>query len=185
MSVSDRHAKRLFFCIPVLVLLLALTACESKPPAPPDTRAADEAAIRTAEAAMIKTFAALDAAGAVGFYTEDVVGMSADSPAIHGRENMRQYFETLFKEKPEFAASTAKVEVARSGDLAYSMGTGTMTVKPKKGKPVQSGVKYVSVWKKQPDGTWKIIVDTLIPDPAPKAAAKHTEHKGHKKSHKK
>jgi len=185
MSTADRCARPWLFCMPLLALLLALSACESQPPAPPDTRAADEAGIRTAEAAMIKTVAALDAAGAVGFYTEDVVGMEATSPTVHGKENMRQALEAMFKDKPEISASTAKVEVARSADLAYSMGSGSISIKPKKGKPKESTFKYVSVWKKQADGTWKIIVDTMIPDPAAKVAAKHPEQKAHKKSHKK
>jgi ketosteroid isomerase-like protein len=28
------------------------------------------------------------------------------------------------------------------------------------------------VWKKQADGSWKMIVDTMIPDPPAKPAAK-------------
>lgn len=173
MFVATHRAKCLLLWIPLLALLLALPACQqTPPPQPPDTRAADEAAIRAAEAAQIKAVAALDAAGAVSVYTDDVVAMDAESPTIQGKENMRQWFENFFKDKPQFSGSTTKVEVARSGDLAYSMGTGKMTVTPKKGKPVESGLKYVSVWKKQADGSWKIIVDTMIPNPPAKPAAK-------------
>jgi len=38
-------------------------------------------------------------------------------------------------------------------------------MKDKKGKVTETTVKYVSVWKKQADGGWKIAVDTMIPDP--------------------
>jgi ketosteroid isomerase-like protein len=84
---------------------------------------------------------------------------------VQGKENMQKYLETWMKEKPEFSASTANVEVARSGDLAYSWGKGKVSVKDKKGKATETTVKYVSVWKKQADGGWKITVDTMIPDP--------------------
>jgi uncharacterized protein (TIGR02246 family) len=173
MFAADHRAKCLLLWIPFLALLLALSGCQQTPPPPaPDTRAADETAIRAAEAAQIKAVAALDAAAAVSVYTDDVVAMDAESPTIQGKENMRQWLEKFFQDKPQFSASTAQVEVARSGDLAYSRGTGTMTVKSKKGKPIEANFKYLSVWKKQADGSWKMIVDTMIPDPPAKPAAK-------------
>ena len=151
---------------PVVALILALTGCQQ--PAPkvaPDTRAKDETAIRAAEVDMAKAFAALDPAEAASFYTDDVVGMAVDAPTIQGKENMQKYFETMMKSKPELSWKPVKVEVARSGDLAYSRGIGKLSVKDKKGKVAETTVKYASVWKKQADGGWKIAVDTMIPDP--------------------
>lgn len=45
---------------------------------------------------------------------------------------------------------------ARSGDLAHSRGTGKVSVKHKKGKITETTAKYVSVGKKQPDGTYTL-----------------------------
>jgi uncharacterized protein (TIGR02246 family) len=114
---------------------------------------------------MVKAVAALDPARAVSFYTDDVVVMAVDAPVVQGKENMQKFFETWMKDKPEFSGKTVKVEVARSGDLAYSWGTGKVSVKDKKGKVAETTFKYASVWKKQADGGWKIAVDTMIPDP--------------------
>ena len=176
LTPNSRGVKYLLLLTSILVLLLALSGCQqTPPPQPPDTRAADEVAIRAAEAAQIKAVAALDAAAAVSVYSDDVVAMDAESPTIQGKENMRQWFENFFKDKPQFSGSTTKVEVARSGDLAYSMGTGKMTIQPKKGKPVETGLKYVSLWKKQADGSWRMIVDTMIPDPPAKPPAKQAK----------
>jgi len=164
-----QRMKHLLLLAPVAVLIFALTGCQQPAPqAPPDTRAADETAIRTAEADMAKAVAALDPAKAASFYVDDVVGMSPDTPVVQGRENMQKYFETWMKEKPDFSAQAAKVEVARSGDLAYSWGTGKVSTKDKKGKVAVTTFKYASVWKKQTDGGWKIVVDTMIPDPPEK-----------------
>jgi uncharacterized protein (TIGR02246 family) len=107
----------------------------------------------------------LDPAKTASFYTDDVVGMSVDVPVVQGKENMQKYFETMMKEKPELSWTPVKVEVARSGDLAYSWGKGKVSMKDKKGKVTETTDKYVSVWKKQADGGWKIAVDTMIPDP--------------------
>jgi len=164
-----QRIKHLLRLGPVVVLIFALTGCQQPAPqAPPDTRAADETAIRAAEADMAKAVGALDPAKATSFYVDDVLGMSPDTPVVQGRENMQKYFETWMKEKPEVSFNTVKVEVARSGDLAYTWGNGKVKAKDKKGKVVETTSKYVSVWKKQADGGWKIAIDTMIPDPPEK-----------------
>ncbi|MGA2263327.1 MAG: SgcJ/EcaC family oxidoreductase [Acidobacteriota bacterium] len=160
-----QRLKYLLHLTPVVALILALIGCQQPAPQAPDTRAADETAIRAAEAEMVKAVAALDSARAVSFYTDDVVGMAVDAPVVQGKENMQKFLETWMKDKPEFSGKTVKVEVARSGDLAYSWGTGKVSVKDKKGKVAETTFKYASVWKKQADGGWKIGVDTMIPDP--------------------
>ena len=170
---------------PVVALILALTGCQQPAPKAPDTRAKDETAIRAAEADMAKAVATLDPAEAASFYTDDVVGMPVDAPMVQGKENMQKYFETMMKEKPELSWKPVKVEVARSGDLAYSWGTGKLSVKDKKGKVTETTVKYASVWKKQADGGWKIAVDTMIPDPIEtkkKAGGNHHHARAAKKS---
>ncbi len=149
--------------------VLGVTGCQQAPPAMPDTRASDEAAIRAAEAAMAKTAAPMDPAGMVSFYTDDVVGLSADSPLVQGKENMLKVFDEMAKRgNPRISWTPAKIEVARSGDLAYSWGTGEYTVADAKGKDTTNPVKYVSIWKKQPDGAWKIAVDSMLPNPPEK-----------------
>jgi uncharacterized protein (TIGR02246 family) len=161
-----RRVKNLLLFTPAVALILVLVGCQqAPPPQPPDTRAADETAIRAAESDMIKAVAALDAAKAASFYSDDVVGMTADAPVIQGKENAQKYFDKWMSEKPEVSWNPVKVEVARSGDLAYTWGTGKMSVKDKKGKVTETTLKYVSVWKKQADGGWKIAIDTTIPDP--------------------
>jgi len=168
-TLSYQRMKHLPPLAPVVVLIFALIGCQQPAPqAPLDTRAADETAIRAVEADMSKAVVALDPAKAASFYIDDVVGMSPDAPVVQGRANMQKFFEAWMKEKPDFSSQTVKVEVARSGDLAYSWGKGKMATKDKNGKVTETTIKYVSVWKKQTDGGWKIAVDTMIPDPPEK-----------------
>lgn len=47
--------------------------------------------------------------------------------------------------------------VAQSGDMGYTYGI--YSIKPKDSETVQYGT-YVSIWKKQPDGKWKFILDS-------------------------
>lgn len=152
---------------PVIALMLALSACKQQPaPEAPDTRPADEAAIRAACDDFVKAFVAMDAAKVASFYTDDAVTMWPDAPLVQGKENTQKYFEGMFQAKPENSSfNVAKVEVARSGDVAYEWGTGKVAVKDKKGKITETTFKSLTAWKKQADGSWKIPVDTMIPDP--------------------
>ena len=50
-------------------------------------------------------------------------------------------------------------EVMVAGDLAVENGTYEMTLLPKGGKEMVDKGKYLTVWKKQADGSWKIVRD--------------------------
>jgi ketosteroid isomerase-like protein len=63
-----------------------------------------------------------------------------------------------------FSNAATKVEVARSGDLAYEIGTFEESFKDAGGSPVKVVGKYVVVWKKQPGGEWKAIIDIFNTD---------------------
>ena len=55
-----------------------------------------------------------------------------------------------------------------SGDLGYTYGNYVFISKDKDGKIVASYGKYMSVWKKQKDGSWKVVVDMGNASPDPK-----------------
>jgi ketosteroid isomerase-like protein len=84
---------------------------------------------------------------------------------VKGIEAIRQVFEDPPAATPVWEPEAA--EVAASGDLAYSWGPFTWTPVPGgplAGKPPLTGY-YVSIWKKQPDGRWKWVVDLGVPAP--------------------
>jgi ketosteroid isomerase-like protein len=49
--------------------------------------------------------------------------------------------------------------VAGSRDLGFTVGESTSTGRGSSGAAVQRSGKYLTVWKRQPDGTWKFVVD--------------------------
>jgi uncharacterized protein (TIGR02246 family) len=156
-----------------LVLMgLALACQQAPPPSPPDTRAADERAVREADAAWSKAAAAKDIEAYLSFLAEDASVFPPNAPLLAGKEaNRKAVSEEMTN--PGYAVSwqANKVEASRSGDLAYSIGTYQGTMNDAKGKPVTDRGKYVTVWKKQPDGQWKVVADIYNSDlPAPEAA---------------
>jgi uncharacterized protein (TIGR02246 family) len=156
----------------LVIIGLALACQQPPPPSPPDTRAADERAVREADAAWSKAAAAKDVEGYLSFFAEDALSLPPNAPMLTGKESMRKDLSEAMA-SPGFALSwqANKVEASRGGDLAYSIGTYQGTMNDAKGKSVTERGKYVTVWKKQPDGKWKVVVDVYNSDlPAPEAA---------------
>ena len=120
-----------------------------------------------------RAFAALaKAKGPRAAFTEyadpQAIMFQAGVGPVKGIAAIGQVFEEPPAATPVWAPEAA--EVAASGDLAYSWGPFTWTPVPGgplAGKPPFTGY-YVSIWKKQPDGRWKWVIDLGVPAP-PKA----------------
>ncbi len=147
-----------------LLLLAFQIGCSQAPataPAPPDTRAADEKTIRDSETAWVKDFAAKDLDKIVAHYADNGSVLMPDLPIMNGKDAIRAGLkEAITDPKFSLELATAKVEVASGSDLAYSQGTYEVTATDAKTKKaVREKGKYVEVYKKQPDGSWKIVED--------------------------
>ncbi len=59
--------------------------------------------------------------------------------------------------------------LAASGDLAWSLGPWTYAMK--KGGPVLVNGHFLSIWRRQADGGWKVVADIGVPHAAPDAPA--------------
>jgi uncharacterized protein (TIGR02246 family) len=150
---------------PLLAACFAAACSQPQPAAPPDTRAADEATIRTADADWAKFAAAKDLDKCMSYYVDDAVMFTPGVPAVVGKDNIRKVVEQMLAAPTlQMTFSDQTVEVARSGDLAVDRGSYQSTVTDKKGKATTSGGKFVLVWKKQADGSWKIAADTSAAD---------------------
>jgi ketosteroid isomerase-like protein len=78
---------------------------------------------------------------------------------------MRQ--QTPWPEGTTLTWTPIKADMAASGDLGYTYGNYVFTSKNKEGKRVVSYGKYTSIWKKQKDGQWKVVVDMGNSSPEP------------------
>jgi uncharacterized protein (TIGR02246 family) len=152
------------FDVAVLGGMMVLAGCggtttQPVAPAAVDTRAADEAAIRAADAAWTKAAESKDPAGTASVYADNAVLLAPGAPAMNGKDAILKGWTGMMADK-NFALKfgPTKIEVAKSGDLAYDLGIYELTVSSK-GKPVTSKGTYVVVWGKQADGSWKALVD--------------------------
>ena len=51
-----------------------------------------------------------------------------------------------------------KADISESGDLGYTYGNWNYSGVNEKGSPVQNNVNYVTIWKKQKEGEWKVAM---------------------------
>ena len=107
----------------------------------------------------------------VSFYADDASLFWPGAPMVTGRAAIREFMRA-FLAMPAFSLSfeTAKVDVARAGDLAYSYGTNKVTLVDPVGNRMKDRGKYLTVYRKQPDGTWKVMADignSDLPAPVP------------------
>jgi uncharacterized protein (TIGR02246 family) len=142
-----------------ICLLALMEACSSGPA--PDTRQADIQAVKDLEAAWQKDAATKDPAKFASYYAEDALVLSPHVPPIAGRDKIQAGLTTLMAD-PNFALTfhSAHVEASKGGDLVYTIGAYSRTVSnPKDGGPVTDKGNYLTVWRKQAGGDWKVATD--------------------------
>jgi uncharacterized protein (TIGR02246 family) len=135
-----------------------------------------EQALRDLDAQWSAAAAAKDVDKTVSFYSDDAVVMPPNAPGATTKEVIRSAWKEMLT-TPGAAINwkATKVEVAKSGDLAYVSGTYEETMTDASGKPVKDHGKYVEIFKKQADGTWKVVADIWnsdLPASAPAAPEK-------------
>ncbi|HWF45702.1 MAG TPA: DUF4440 domain-containing protein [Bryobacteraceae bacterium] len=140
-----------------LAMLLLTSACSRQATA--DTRAAEESTIRSLDEQWSKTAAANDLEGTVSYYGDDATLLPANAPAITGKPAIHAFWGSMLGPSSSISWQANKVEVSRSGDLAYLTGAYVATGKDSQGHTVTEHGKEVEVWKKQPDGRWKVEAD--------------------------
>jgi len=133
-----------------------------------------ENSIRAQEAQWQKDYAAKDVNALAGHYADDGAIVGPGDPIVSTDVDRRKALQAFVSDpnlKIDFAAD--QVQVAQAGDLAYSRGRYSMTMTDKAtDKPVTRDGTYLTVYRKQSDGSWKAVEDFSTPGPAAVAAAK-------------
>jgi uncharacterized protein (TIGR02246 family) len=160
------------FSVVPLTGLLLLAGCDSAPPAaaPAVDVAAEQSKIRDIESGWVQEAAAKDVEKAAGHYTDDAVLIISGSPAAKGKEAIHAAWKALLEDpNVKLTFSADRVELSASADMATTKGSYTLTVtNPKTKKPIEDKGSYLTVYKKQADGSWKVIEDVTASEIAPK-----------------
>ena len=132
----------------------------------------DSASVRQAIDANLAQFAdALkrgDAEGLAALYTEDAVQLNANLPPWEGNAAIKQAFTGFFSSMTITDAKFTTHDIIISGDHAIERGTYTVRLHPKSGggNEITDSGKSLAVWKRQADGSWKILRHIASPNAA-------------------
>ena len=117
-----------------------------------------ENAVRQADSAWSVAASANDVDRMLSFYDANAT-FAGTNPATVGLQQLRALW-TQFFSSPGYHLSwkADRIEVAASGDLAYSLGHWEQTTVVNAQPRTDQGI-YVAIWRRQPDGAWKVLVD--------------------------
>jgi uncharacterized protein (TIGR02246 family) len=149
-----------------ILVLGVVGACRPNPAADPESNApaalspADETKIRSADSTFMAAANAGDVAGILAVYAGDAALLAPNLPPQKGHDAIKAFWGGFLE------AYTVRFEVASDtiegrGGLAYNQGHYRFTAVPKaKGAPgVADEGKFIEILKKQPDGSWKYVLD--------------------------
>jgi len=125
-------------------------------------------AIRSADQQWLKFFAASDLEHSLAMCEDGAAFLGQNAPAAEGKADISSVFSGLFA-LPNFKISwtVKQAEVAQSGDLGFTRGTYEDSYTDASGKARPDNGKYATIWRKQKDGSWKVLLDiynTSLPE---------------------
>ena len=128
--------------------------------------------LRKLEADFAKAVAERGHEAFVSYFAEDGVELE-DGGGIKTKDDMRK--EAAWPVDLSLTWAPVKAEMAASGDLGFTYGNYQLKSKDKDGKFVTRYGKYTSIWKKQKDGSWRVLLDMGNSSPAPKTATERQD----------
>ena len=151
-------------------MLTAGCGAGDSPPAPTRPVAADPAAeIAAEEDQWNRDYAARDLERLVAHYAPDATIVEPGAPPLTGHWVRGTLQAAVIDPGFTFNFAHDRIEIARGGDLAYSRGRFRMTFTERRSRQqmTQFGT-YLTIWRRQPDGRWKVQEDFMTPGPPPR-----------------
>lgn len=93
------------------------------------------------------------------YLLEDALQLPSGQLPMRGRETI---YTEMLKSDGQYELNWEPREgaVAASGELGYTWGYYTVTIRGGEGDGQQRRGKYLNVWKKDDEGNWRVLVDT-------------------------
>ena len=135
---------------------------ETKPATPNTLRQLEDdflkvATLRQLEAEFMQAASERGSQGCMSYYAEDSVELPNKGDILLGKIAIAKTMGFLDDKNNSLTWKPIGADV--SGDLGYTYGTYEFRSKGKDGRPIVEYGKYTSIWKKQPDGKWKVVLD--------------------------
>ena len=145
----------------VVLVLFAGAACQSGAASVPGLSDADRDALRQNEDAFAKAANSQNFAAAASMYAIEASIMPPNGGAVNGRDAIQKWMAS-FPPMSDFKLDI--VEMDGRGDLAYIRGNYSLKMTPPGAASTADRGKFIEIWRKQPDGSWKIKCDIFNSD---------------------
>jgi ketosteroid isomerase-like protein len=143
----------------VVLAGVTIASLGAQAPAPSLQAAADQ--IVKSDAAFAQSVAEKNREKFLSFIAEATTFGGGTANELHGRDAVMKAWGDFFTPNgPTLSWTPTKGEVIGAGDVGYTTGNSVFRQKDASGKVTERRGQYVTVWKKQSDGSWKVIFDT-------------------------
>ena len=115
--------------------------------------------LKQLEAEFMKAAAEKGSQGYMSYYADDAVELPNGAPILQGKEAIAKTMGFLDNKDNHLTWTPVGADISASGDLGYTYGNYEFRATGKDGKPIVDHGKYTSIWKKQKDGKWKVVLD--------------------------
>jgi len=150
---------KLFLLVVVLTPLVVIGALPRTQPFAAASAPASAGTLRQLEGEFMKATADHGSVGYMSYYADESVELPNGAPMIQGKVNIAKTMGFLDDKNNQLTWTPTGADISASGDLGYTFGTYEFRSKEKDGNPVVVHGKYTSIWKKQKDGSWKVVLD--------------------------
>ncbi len=101
-----------------------------------------------------------DRAAVVALYDENVLMVPPNADLVEKLEGVQGYrFGFLETPGVELQFEILRAEISTSGDIGWTLSIGDITINNPEGPPGRDIIRDFHTWKKQTDGSWKVVVD--------------------------
>ncbi len=128
---------------------------------PENSNASKEELIKTDKEFSEKSIKEGISAAFIAYSDNDVILMRDGQFPIMGKKDLEEYYSKMKSSNAKLEWSPVKAEVSESGELGYTFGNWIYMA-----KDTVYG-NYITIWKKQKDGSWKFVLDGGNTTPAP------------------
>jgi uncharacterized protein (TIGR02246 family) len=119
----------------------------------------DVAAIKQVREREIAALSQGRAEDLLAAFTDDAVLMPPNQAQVAGSQALRSWAQGM-ADQFTVAGRYTGADIVFAGDWAIERYTGAMTLTPKKGgAPIEERLKGIHVYRRQPDGSWRIAHD--------------------------
>jgi ketosteroid isomerase-like protein len=95
----------------------------------------------------------------IWYADEEAVIRRGNDSLIKGKAGIKNYYKKDTYRNAVVSWKPDQITVSKLGDMAYSYGKYTWKVKDKEGIEKEYKGIYMTIWKKQKDGSWRYVWD--------------------------